>query len=172
MKTMDVQKILGLLQGCHSILGLCWPRPGVAQMAGSRIFIGTKSFVALEDGIRQTNVEFTSLCELPNLQTACQAWRLVTDIIAGFRVLGRESQSTAIDPAYNLIYLTTGILYHHIASIFSVVPKHVQPYATVEPLEKLLSDCSWEHDVGKVETAEILKSLANKMRESLAEIQK
>ena len=168
---MNAQKILGLLQGCHSILGLCWPKPGVPQMPGSRIFIGTKPFVALEDGIRQANVEFASLCELPNLHTACQAWRLVTEIVARFRKLGRESQVAAIDPAYNLIYLTTGVLYHHISSALSVVPEHVQPFATVEPLEKLLSDCSWKKSVAAdIGTREILESLTRALQDSLTEL--
>jgi hypothetical protein len=171
MKQINVQRLLGLLQGCHSILGLCWPKPGVPQMSGARIFIGTKPFFALEDGIRQTNSEFESLSQFNNMQTARAAWHLVTRIVAQFRILGRNSEAKAIDPAFNLIYLATGLLYHHVSNIFSVVPIPVQPYATVETLEKLLRDCSWQQGNDKTETEEMLKSLADNLHKSLIELQ-
>jgi hypothetical protein len=169
---MNIQIILGHLQGCHSVLALGWPRPGIPQMAGARIFIGTNPFFALEDGIQQASAEFEILCKNPNMQTACQAWLLVTQIVVQFRTLGRQSQSAAIDPAFNLIYLTTGVLYHHISSIFSVTPKSVQPFATVESLEKLLGDCSWGHSKKHISTEEILASLIVELRNKLVELQK
>jgi len=139
-------------------------------MANSRIFIGTKPFIALEDGIRQTNAEFALLNQLGNMQPAYNAWRLVTKIVARFRTLGSQSQSIAIDPAYNLIYLTTGVLYHHISKALSVVPAHVEPFATVEPLEKLLSDCAWKHCGDCVKTIAILESLIDALQNNLAEL--
>ena len=169
---MNLQKILGLLQGCHSILGLAWPKPGIPQMAGASIFIGTNPFVALEDGVRQTGEEFASLYKLQNMQTACEAWRLLTEIVRRFKILGRHSQSPAIDPAFNLIYLTTGVLYYHISTTFSIVPAHVQPFATVEPLEKLLSICSWKQSEDDDRTQKIMGELITKLCESLADLQK
>jgi hypothetical protein len=161
-----------LLQGCHSILGLGWPKPGVPQIGGGRVFIGTNPFLALKDEIRQTNIEFESLYKLQSMQTTWEAWHLVTGIVSQFEVLGRQSLSSAIDPAFNLIYLTTGVLYHHISIMFSIVPKPVQPFATVETLEKLLSDCSWKQTENNLDTESILKTLIERLRASQAELKK
>ena len=140
-------------------------------MAGAKILIGTNLFLALKEGIERANKEFGSLSDLPEMETACAAWHLVTQIVHRFEELGRQSQSAAIDPAFNLIYLTTGVLYHHISTLFSVVPKHVQPYATVEPLDALITACLGQQSEQNTETESILTNLVGTLRRSLAELQ-
>jgi hypothetical protein len=167
MNQVDLQKILGLLQGCHSILGLCWPRPGIAQMAGSKIFIGTKPFIALEEGVRLTTSEFELLRTMEKIKPAFNVWHLIVDVVAEFRRLGPKSQSPDIDPAYNLIYLATGVLYHQIATSFTVVPKPVPPYATVERMDKLLADCGWNGAGLNLGSDEILDSISVALKKSL-----
>lgn len=168
---MNVQKILGLLQGCHSILSLGWPKPGIPEMSGARVFIGTKPFFALKDGIRQANREFELFSAIQKMKSTCEAWHLVGEIVNRFEALGRQSESKAIDPAFNLIYLTTGVLYHHISTMFSVVPEHVQPYAIVDDIERLLHDCLEPQVQADVETGALLTWLIGRLGDHLTMLQ-
>ena len=164
------EQLLQFLQGCHSILGIGWPKPGVPQMAGARIFIGTNPFLALEDGIRQANEEFEFLCKLPKMQTTCEAWCLVKALVAQLRALGRESQSPMIESALNLLYLATGVLYHEISSDLGATPKLVERFSRVEVLEELLRTCAWKQSNSQ-NPEDILQDVVAEMKKCLVALQ-
>jgi hypothetical protein len=136
-------RLLQFLQGCHSILGIAWPRPGNPEMEGARVFIGTNLFASLEDGVRQADEEFEHLITFPNMETHCVIWRLNGDILIRLKALGRVTRNSFVDSAFNLLYLSTGLQHNIIASAFNFIPTPVERFSKVEATDDLLKKCGW-----------------------------
>jgi hypothetical protein len=164
MKTQadtDASKLLLLLQSCHSILGTAWPRPGYPDLAGARTFLGTNLFTALENGSAELDRLFAGLESIAARRDLPLLWRRCSEVIKRLRALGRSSDNPRIDRAFNLLYLSTGVLYQEVAQTLPEVPKQDARFSTVEDVEELLHLCRWEGTKSE---------LARQMSDSLAKV--
>ena len=154
-----------MLQCCHSILGTAWPRPSCKELAGAGAFIGTKLFTALENGARQLS-DAVEDASREGLETELvQVWRHCDQVIQLLKLLKSQSRHPAIDPAFNLLYMATGVLYHQIARGQSSPPVQDKRFATVEDLEKLITICEWRDGVTSDLTAKIDGALVELLRQ-------
>lgn len=167
---VDAIRLSQLLQGCHSILAVGWPRPGIPEMAGAWVFTNTNAFKAFEDGVAQANEEFEKLCRLFPASPACPIWQTLNKMVAQLKLIGRDSQNREIDPTYNLLYFATGVLHHEISSKLNVSPTPVERFPAVEPLDELLSKCSWSHST-HLDMESLMKDLAIEMERCLNTLQ-
>lgn len=159
-------QLLVTLQCCHSILNTAWPKPGVTQMQGAQIYIGTKLFEALENALSQVERDvFACRIFSPNdiPYNVCELFEVM---IKRLNKIGRKTNNSQIDNAVNLLYLATGVLYHHICKLFNVIPEQDDRFSPVEELQPLLISCGW--DTKTCDTQIILEMLSKKMSKCLS----
>lgn len=166
-KEWSPERLFEFLQGCHALLGILWPKPGVPRLPPARLFIGTKAHSALQDGIRLANGEFDSFYSLPDTRLACEVWGLVKESLKQLEMLGQSSRNPNIDGAFNLLYLLTGLLYHQISLKLGVTPTPVARFPSVEPPNELLQDCAWEQTNDR-DLENILREVVEEMQKLLA----
>ena len=133
------EKLAALLSQFHSILKIAWPKPGVPQMSGASIFIGTNLFKTLEDGVLKIGETMSALddsqgCELRPI------WAAFTKLFSAIQCVDRGSKSKNVDFALNLLYLGSGVIYHHVAALDQ---RAVTGSSGVEPLDELVRQCEW-----------------------------
>ena len=141
---LKTTEVLLMLQCCHSILGTAWPRPGCKELSGAGGFIGTKLFTALENGAAQLSTAVEA-ARKEGLETeVMEVWNHCEQVIQVLKSLKGKSRHAAIDQAFNLLYLATGVLYQQIANKQASPPKQDKRFATVEDLKILIRKCEWQ----------------------------
>jgi hypothetical protein len=149
MKTTKPQteELLVMVQCCHSVLSTAWPRPGFSSLAESGRFIGTKLFSALENADNELRRLFQEACKEGIDKQYGEILEHCHQIIVFLKQLESNRLHPSIDPAFNLLYLATGVIYQEIAASLPTVPEQDNRFATVEELKSLVSICKWETGV-------------------------
>ena len=139
----DYSELLAQVRHFHSILNTAWPRPGVPQMAKASVFIGTKLFTALENGLIQIQHALEALHSSSNRNELVGFWKTLAGLFLQLKGQNSGERSERIDQALNLLYLASGVFYHRLAELSSVVPKADERMIGVEEMAKLLELCGW-----------------------------
>lgn len=155
MKDTDQNKyqlVLSTLQHFHSVAGIAFPmavtkigktttQTFAADQEGSRIFIPTNVFSECEKIALsvQEVVEKLDSSDLKNQVQSC--WTELSDVLRRIKKAGRQGNIGAINEAFILLCLASGILQHYISSKTEIALPHTPQFWKVEPLEKLLDLC-------------------------------
>jgi hypothetical protein len=160
------EELLVMLQCCHSVLSTIWPRPGYQSLAGAGRFIHTKAFIALQNADKELVQLFQEANQAGLPKSYAEAWEFSHRIISALKQLETNSLHPIIDPAFNLLYLATGVLYQEIAASLPIRPKQDARFTTVEDLKVMLIKCQWETGV----EADLTKKLNSKLAETAHEV--
>ncbi len=147
MKTFNPNELLLKLQSCHSVLSTVWPRPGYPSLAGSGRLIHTKVFTALQNADQELVRAFQEIQGESLDKQFEEIWHQCHQIISLLKQLEANCLHQDIDSAFNMLYLTTGVLYQKIAETQLTRPVQDKRFSTVEDLPNLLKICGWDCSV-------------------------
>jgi hypothetical protein len=161
-----------MLQCCHSIISTAWPRPDYPSLAGAGKFIHTKLFTALENADK-TLISLFQEAEKEGFNVEYgKLWEYCHQILSVLKRLETNCLHPSIDPAFNLLYLTSGVLYEEIVATLPSRPEPDKRFASVEDLESLVSACKWKIGIGPDITKKLSDNLATTVSELTTVAQK
>jgi|GEM_PF-2328358 len=165
----DFETLMRLVAKFHSILGIAWPKPGVHELAGASVFIGTTLFNALADGLNRIEsvLENSSCCTVRTKLTPF--WHALKRLFTFVGKQDRYSKSGPVDSALNLLYLASGVFYHRLAELSSKQPEMDVHPIEVEEFKELLRLCRWSAKADDVES--VFDSLVEEMTACAAELE-
>jgi hypothetical protein len=166
------QDVLVMLQCYHSILNTAWPRPDYPSLAGAGRFIHTKLFTALENADMKL-ISLFQEAEKEGLSVEYgELWEYCHQILFALKRLETNCLHPSIDPAFNLLYLTSGVLYEGIAVTMPSRPEPDKRFASVEDLPSLASACKLKIGTGSARAKNLSDNLATTVSELTALAQK
>ena len=135
-----------------------WPRPGFPSLAGAGIFLKTSLFIAYLGADRDITDLFANTGDIAGVKRLADAWEPAHELTLSMARVAKPDRNPIYDVAFNLLYLTTGILYHEAVSLLPVKPQQNPRYATVENRDALFRNCHWtcglsDHEFGDLKTA-------------------
>jgi hypothetical protein len=146
----DSSELLVLLQSCHSIIGTAWSDPVYPELADSRIFIGTKLFISLENGAAKIDALFKERKISGSWSEYTKLWQHCYSLIRTLHILGNKSNNPNINCAFNLLFLATGVIYNKLSNDLFKCPKQDIRFSTVYDIELLMKKCLWVGNIDKI----------------------
>ena len=173
----NYQSLLSSLQHFHSVVSIAFPmavtkigkdstRTFAADQEGSRIFIPTKLFSECEKVALsvQDAVEKLDSGDLKNQVQSC--WTELSDLLRRVKKAGRQGNIGAINEAFVLLCLVSGLLQHYISEKTEIAVPHTPQFWKVEPLERLLELCG-RSELKNLPVEKILDRMVAECRSSL-----
>ncbi len=160
----DYTELLTLLWQFHCALNTVWPKPGVPEMAGASAFVGTGLFKGLKNGMCQIQDTLHSLRNPGLRDEVAPFWNAFTRLFCTLGEQDRYKKSDQVDSAFNLLYLASGVFYHHVAELSSKLPETDKRLIGVEELKDLVRLCRWPTDAQNAKS--IFDSLVSEMTAS------
>lgn len=144
-RSFDFSDLRLRLQVIHSILGVAWPRPGYASLAGSGAFIKTNVFTALQKVTAELDLTFENLNAVDDRTGLVIVWQRCSELIRGLQKLDpkKKELAPAIDSALNLVFFATGVLHQEVSSRYAGNQPQDARFATVRSIEDLKNVCKW-----------------------------
>lgn len=167
MSTQDeaITTIAAMVQSCHSILNTAWPRPGRSDLKGASVFIGTRLFTALRNGMEQVGDRLREPAYPLHEGSLGGLWQNCTALVGRLSKIERESKTPEVDEAFNLLYFATGVFYNRLVATSRIPIPTDSRFSECESLTVLVEICEW-----RLGTENILADTSKELARMLGEL--
>src|SRR5436190_4253721 len=99
--------LMRLIWKFHSLLNTAWPKPGVEAPISATVFLNTKLFAALEQGVHEIQSTINRFASEDTNDELSQFWSAFVDLFKKVKGQKTSTEPKKVDAAVNLLYLAS-----------------------------------------------------------------